>query len=118
MSHASALLPLWYLPGAQESHEPSLALGCALPGPQPTGAVAASAHAWPAGQAVQFACEMSPLALPYVPSAQGAPLALTLPASHQYPCAQSPEQLASLSPVSLPYRPAGQSVDAETLATQ
>ena len=73
-----------------------------VPAVQATGDAAASAHAWPAGQAVQFACETSPLAVPYVPSAQGAPLALTLPAAHQYPCSHAPEQLASLSPVSLP----------------
>ena len=64
LSHSSAPIPPWYLPGAHESHEALLATGCALPSPQAIGAAAASGHACPSGHTVQLACDTKPVLFP------------------------------------------------------
>jgi hypothetical protein len=69
------------LPGEHLPQTSMPASGAAEPGLHGSGALAPSRHAWPSGHVVQFACATSPVAPPYVPSAQAAALALTLPTS-------------------------------------
>ena len=78
-----AVLPSssWYLPGTQLLHSAMLAFWATVPAAQAVGIAAPNRHAFPAGQAMQSDCELSPVVLPYEPSEQGVALGLRLPAS-------------------------------------
>ena len=79
--HAVSPSPSWYLPAMQLVHSDMLAFGATLPAAHAVGFAAPSRHALPAGQAVQSACELSPVALPKEPSEHGVALGLRLPAA-------------------------------------
>ena len=79
--HDVAPLRFMKVPAAQSTQAPWLVLGCAVPGRHAAGSCAASGHEWPTGQVLQLACDWRAVALPKLPSSQGAALALTLPSS-------------------------------------
>ena len=64
-------------------------------------------HGW------QLALLVPPVAELYVPAAQGAAVALLLPAAQKWPLAQLPEHCESVSCSALPTRPAGHELGSE-----
>ena len=101
-SHTSSPSLPWKVPLAQGVHSGELSLGATEPAAHGVGAIAPREHAWPAGQAWQPPCDVSPVTLPNVPSAHASALAPMLPAGQKKPRAHSPEHAASGSSVSLP----------------